>query len=492
MNEDYLSKPLPSNNDAERIVLGAILLDPKLIDIAKAHLVPSDFYNPIYKRIYAAMITVNENGDEIDAVAIQEVWKKNKDEAGEESLTWATLLVHGLPFIREKEFEKDCVVIKRHSVARYLLTMTTAVQRDILEGDDEIDDISKRVEQALLRVNDQLVGGTNNERVFVSMAEVVDPMAHQFASYNRGEFTGVRSGMKELDEKLDGGGFQPNATYLIGGAEKTGKTALALGWAYDVAKIQKKQVLYVTLEMSAVTMGKRLYSIESGIPFWKFRPGFNGSDYEQAIEGLEEFSKLPIQIADKLFGLAQIKHYLRREVDLGHKPKHIEVGMAVIDYLQLIGQGQASLQRTREVEIISRELKQLSAELGIPIIIMSSLNREGLKEGQEPDTFNLRDAQTLAFDAESVMFLHNPAYVPGKPYEPRDITDINLIISRQRNGPPGRIKLKLIGKYMQFMTEAQYQKHFGDPSADIPEAKSTGQLLNETKSLENNWDDEDW
>lgn len=492
MNEDYISKPLPSNDDAERIVLGAILLDPKLIDIAKAYLVPTDFYNPIRKHIYSAMLTVNNNGDEVSEIAVQEVWKKENHPAAE-SLQWATDLIHGLPFIREKEFTKDCITIKRHSVARYMLTMTVSVQRDILEGEENIDDISKRVEQALSRVNNQLLGESANEQAFISLAEIVDPMAHQFASYNRGEFTGVRSGMKELDEKLDGGGFQPNAVYLLGAAEKTGKTSLTLGWAYDVAKIQKKRVLIITLEMSQLTMAKRLYSIETGIPFYKFRPGFNGTDYEHAIEGLEEFSKIPIQIADKVFGLAQIKHFLRREVEAGHKKK-VEVGMAIIDYLQLIGQNATVGQtRTRDVEIVSRELRQLSAELGIPIIAVSSLNRDGLKEGQEPDTFNLRDAQSLAFDAESVMFLHNPAYVPGKPYEPRDITDITLIISRQRNGPPGRIKLKLIGKYMQFMTEAQYTKHFGDPSADKPEAKSTGQLLNETKSLEKNWDDdEEW
>jgi replicative DNA helicase len=488
--DNYLEKPLPSNDDAERIVVGAPLIDEKLFDLAKDRLVPTDFYNPFHKRTYEAMLGLNEEGIPIDPIAISEWCKRHNLSGWEQSLTRVTSLVNGLPLIKEADYNSHVKTVKKHAVSRKLLFLTNQIQRDILEGEEDIEDIAKNVETSLAIMNNQMVGMVG-DKTHHTLIEIRNPMLEQFAKYNRGEFTGVRSGMKELDEKLDGGGFQGKGTYVLGGGEKSGKTSLALRWIYEAARIQGVRVPYVTMEMSAVTLTKRLYSQHTGIPYYMFRPGFSGPLYEKAIEEIDEFSKIPITIADSIYGMAQIKHFLRRMVEMGHRTGP-PVGMAVIDYLQIINLDTVKAQsREREVTAISRELKQLSTELDIPLIVMSNLNRMGLTEGQEPDTFNLRDSGSIAFDAEAVMFLHNPAYVPGKPYESQEVTDINLIISRQRNGPTGRIKLKLIGKYMQFMTATEFDRTFGPSSDDKPELKSKGQMMLEQQKIEDVWDEEE-
>jgi replicative DNA helicase len=286
---------------------------------------------------------------------------------------------------------------------------------------------------------------------------------------------------------LDGGGLQPGGVYLCAGAEKSGKTSLALDMGYHGAVVEGCTVPIVTAEMAKANLAKRLYSAHSGIPYFKFRPGLYDSEtdkvYTRAVEGLDDFAKYPIIIADKLYGVGEISRHLRRVCEKAQKIGK-PVKFAIIDYLQLLiwDMGKASSTYER-VSAISRQLKILAMELGIALIVMSSLNREGLGEGQVPDAKNLRDSGTLAFDCEALLILWNPAYVPGKLYEPKPITDMLLIVSRQRNGPSGNIPVKFIGQYMQFMTLSQYTKAF-----KTDEIQSRGQQIADEQELDTLWD----
>jgi len=227
-----------------------------------------------------------------------------------------------------------------------------------------------------------------------------------------------------------------------------------------------------------------------------FRPGIYDSPenpvYSRAKKGLEEFAKIPIEIADDLYGFDQIRRFLLRRVEQGRKPGQIPVGLIVIDYMQLISNlSEKQMTREREVSSTSRGLKQLSGELGVPLAVLSSFNRVGLTDGVEPDVYNLRDSGSIAFDAEAVILLHNPSYIPGKPYIPKAVTDYVLIGARQRNGPSFRTPLKFIGKYMQFMTESQYARAFGDISIDKEAPKSSGQMITEARTQEAMWEIDD-
>lgn len=494
MKEELLEKPLPSNEEAEVCILGATLLDNRVFEEAFKVLVPDDFYSPFHRMVFRVMGRLFENQESIDPIKIGENMKShNESTESFGGITRITNLTFGLPHF--SNINEYVTIVKQHSISRKLLRICNNIQGDILYGADPIDQIIEVMEAQVLSVSTTLHTESKVEnKAFFSLADLAPEMHQQFQNYHDNIATGVKTGMDEVDHLLDGGGLQAGGTYLIAAGEKVGKTSLGLDWAYNIAAVQGYHVPIVTLEMGKVTMGKRLYSSHTGIPYYMFRPGLFDAPtapmYSKAIDGLENFAKIPISVADKLYSLDQIARHLRRLVEQGHKngPK---VGMAMIDYLQILSMIGKTDNPTDEITKISRGLKLLATELDIPLVIMSNLNRQGLTEGQEPDTFNLRGSQTIAFDAEAVFFLHNPAYHPGKPYTPREITDITLILARQRNGPTGRINLKLIGPYMQFMTEKQFRLHFGDPSKDQGLPQSVGQKRANDQAALDMWDEED-
>jgi replicative DNA helicase len=497
-NEEFLEKPLPSAEEAEQVILGGTVLDNRVFEFAYKTLIAEDFYNPWHRTIYRVMCRLYEGQQEIDPISMGESMKSRPDEAkaleglgGVSGLTQK--LLHGLPHFTT--VEKEVLLVKKHAVARETLRICNNISGAILYGQDPVEEIISDMEAQILRASTKLHSESKVEsKAFFTLADIAPALHQQFQNYHDNISSGVRTGMDEVDHLLDGGGLQPGGIYVVAAGEKTGKTSLALDWAYDIAAKQGYHVPIVTLEMAKETLAKRLFSAHTGIPYYMFRPGLYDAPgapmYSRAIDGLQTFSSIPISIADKLYSLDQIERHCRRMVEQGVK-SGVEVGAIVIDYMQILSILQKTQGRTDEVTKISRGLKVLASEIEKPLIVISNLNRMGLTEGQEPDTFNLRDSGTIAFDAEAVFFLHNPSYVPGKPYEPKEITDMNLILSRQRNGPTGRIPVKLIGPYMQFMTEKTFKMHFGDTSTDKTLPQSTGQKLHNDQAQANMWDTDD-
>lgn len=498
--DEYLDHSLPSSDEAEQVCIGAVLLDNSVLETCKQHFVPTDLYSPYLRMIYAAMLTLDKEGSPIDPIFIGEVLKRDLIKRGalENSggIARITNLTFGLPhFTNIEEYAK---IIKAHSVSRQALRLCNTISRDILSGDVEAVDVVAKLERKAIALSTSL--GSTGERDPVGFAKVdslADTIKAQFERYHRGESTGVKTGMKQLDDMLDGGGLQPKGTYVVGGMEKSGKTSLALDWVEDIAIRQDKAALIVTLEMSKETLLKRLYAKYTGIPYYMFRPGFkdtaNNPAYTKAMQEIDEFCKYPFKIADNLFAIDDIYRHCAKEVELGHKPENKEIGVILLDYLQLINPSGSHNSREREVGTVSRAIKMLASDLDVPVVVMSSLNRFGLTEGQVPDAHNLRDSGNIGFDAEAVLFVYNPAFVPGKPYEPREITDMQLILSRQRNGPTGTIPLKFIGPYMQFMTEDDFSKHFASKTGEL---ETKGQAERRVAEVEDIWDlsddDDEW
>lgn len=492
-NENLIDKPLPSSDEAETVILGGTLLDNAVFEDAYRQLSAEDFYSPLHRRVFSAMGALFEMQKPIDPVTISEVLKAEGSLESIGGMQRVTQLAFGLPSY--KNLNEYIAIVKQHSVRRAILRICNNISGEILSGDDDVSVTLEDMEASILKVSGKLHTESKvEEKAFWSLADIVPSLHDQLQNYHDGIQTGVKTGMDEVDDLLDGGGLQAGGLYVVAAGEKTGKTSLALDWAYDIAARQGFTVPIVTLEMSKITMAKRILSAHTGVPYFTFRPGMydaQGSNYfTKALDGLTSMAEIPITIADKLYSMDQIKRHCNRAVELGIKTGK-EVGAIVLDYLQLITLFEKSSSRADEVAKISREVKKLGTDLEKPIIIISSLNRLGLTEGQEPDTFNLRDSGTIGFDAEAVFFLHNPAYHPGKPYMPQEVTDMNLILSRQRNGPTGRIAMKLIGPYMQFMTEKQFRIHFGDPNTDSKVPQSTGEYNAKQKALTDMWDTED-
>jgi replicative DNA helicase len=481
------TKPLPSATDAEKQIIGAIQLDNDMMAQATAILKSEDFYSPACGIIYKAMEGLYNRQEVIDPIMIIEQIKLNGDNLGGGHSLLADMTTGMLRF-SEVEMKSHCRLVKKKAVARSLIKLCSEIQDECLSEEDDIEAVLESAEGRIMATSSELSTGTL-EKAGANLSEIVPDILAQFQNYRHNVSNGVSTGMREVDEKLDGGGLQNGGLYVIGGTEKSGKTSLALDWAYDAAVKQGFFVDVITAEMNRVTLAKRLFSGHTGIPYSHFRPGWKGDTYLRALKELDSFGQIPIRIYDKLRTIGQIKRQLRRNVELSKREGQKPYGFAVVDYIQLLELDGAenNRQRTEVVGKVSRELKILSTELGIPIIAMSSLNRLGLSEGAIADSHNLRDAGSIGFDAEALFMVHNPAYIPGQKYVPQPITPIDLALIRQRNGPTGDIKLMFIGAYMQFMTESQYRENLGNRETNtIP--KSVGQKVTEDKQFDDLWE----
>jgi replicative DNA helicase len=491
--DSFLDKSLPSDIEAEQFCLGTVLLNNEVMDDLVKTLVPKDFYSPLHRDFYSAMIELHNAGHSIDPINISHELKRgSRKPASYGGLATITALTE-FAFFAEN-LNDHIKKIKTLSVARETIRTCNATIRDLLAEDVEPAEVLEKAESRILTLNNSLVADRVDQVIgFTDVRDISDEVREQFYRFHSGESSGVRTGMKPLDDILDGGGLQGGASYLVAGVEKSGKTSLVLEWVRDIAVNQNRIAAVATLEMSKATMFKRLYSMHTGIPYFMFRPGFrdSGTDkvFTKAIEGLDKFSEYPIKIADSLFNMSQIRRYCSRLAEEGLKAG-TPLGVVVLDYLQLINLDTVKAQtREREVATISREIKLLASELGVPVVVISALNRAIVEDG-EPDTSNLRDSGMLAYDAEAIMFVHNPAYKPGKPYEPKEVTDIILNVARQRNGPTKRIPLKFIGKFMSFMTEMEFNKLFGHGlNGDTPRSK--GEHEQEQQNLESIWEEDD-
>lgn len=498
-SEDYLENPLPSSEESEQVCLGAVLLDNSCMEINMKFFGPEDLYNPFTRRVYAAMIHLHQSGRQIDPITIGEVLKKEGSLEALGGITRITNLTFGLPHFTAGSLEEFALIIRRMSIKRATIRLCTRVANDMLGNDPNYteEEILGHLEQKTLQLNAAISNeGTEVPHGFILAQDITPTLREHFEQLHKGIATGISTGMREVDDDLDGGGLQKKGSYLIAGSEKSGKTSLALDWGTHIATVEKKAVLFVTLEMSKEVLLKRIYSAYTGIPYFMFRPGFHDSPtnkaYTRALEGLEEFGKLPFLISDNIFEWTAIKRHVTREVEKGHKQGNTEIGLVVFDYLQLMNV--AGIYDTRaRVEAVSRGIKQLGSELDVPTLTMSSMNRKqfGDDPNPEPTVDNLRDSGQLGYDAEGIFLLHNPALVPGKPYVPKDITDITLILARQRNGPMGRYNLKFIGKHMEFMTESQFVKHFGTQDVDQNYGGTKQQARLQDDKILNLWDEDD-
>lgn len=495
--EDFLDRPLPSYEEDEAACLGFVILDNSIMETNIKYFGPEDCYNPFHRRVYAAMIELHQTGDTIDPFSISAILKREGSLESLGGTSRITNLAMGLPLV--SDLEGYAKRVRTSSIIRSTVRLCTSLQRDLLSDDpDEFNTLAK-AEQRILQLNSALNNeGTDVPHGFIAAQDITQTLREHFEQLHKGIATGISTGMKEVDDDLDGGGLQKKGSYLIAGSEKSGKTSLALDWATHIVTVEKKAVLFVTLEMSKEVLLKRIYSAYTGIPYFMFRPGFHDSptnkSYTRALEGLDEFGKLPFFISDNIFEWTAIKRHVTREVEKGHKQGNTEIGLVVFDYLQLMNINGIYDTRAR-VEAVSRGIKQLGSELDVPTLTMSSMNR--LKFGDdpnpEPTVDNLRDSGQLGYDAEGIYLLHNPALIPGKPYEKRDITDITLILARQRNGPSGRYNLKFIGKHMQFMTEATFRKAFATDDVDFGGTTKQQARIN-IENIANLWDedDEEW
>lgn len=434
---DLLGKMPPCNTEAERAVLGAVLLHDAGLAQITDFLAAEDFYIPAHQIIYQAMVTVAQRSQRIDLVTLQdELTKKDLlDTIG--GLAYIVALQEDIP--AAGLIEQHARIIKEKAVLRELIGSATGIIANCYTQDDKgIEVVLDQAEKTIFNIAHKRANQTFVQldiwlkKTFKHLSDI--------KSHGKG-ITGVPSGYKKLD--LMTSGFQKSDLVVLAARPSMGKTAIALNIAVNAAA-QNIAVGFFSLEMSAEQLTLRLLSTESGIPHQNIRNASISS------EEWIELTNVATQLAERKIFIDDTA--LTTIMDLRAKARKLkaeqQLELLVIDYLQLIQSSSRFENRHQEVSEISRSLKALAKELNIPIIALSQLSRAvDSRMDKRPILSDLRESGAIEQDADVIMFLYRDVvYNP----EAENPAAAELIIGKQRNGPTGTVFLNFIRELTKF------------------------------------------
>jgi replicative DNA helicase len=443
--EQYLERPLPSSEESERVILGAILLDNALITQAVEHLKPEDFYSPLHRKIYNAMISLFESSKQIDPILIGEELKKEGSIESIGGITTITNLTFGLPhFSNVAEYIK---VVKDKSVIRNLIRTCNHITSEALAEEDDAEVVMDHAEQMIFALAEERTrqGFSHVQPI----AERVLVKVQEYAKRETHALTGLATGFRELDQMTSG--MQRSDLIIVAARPSMGKTALCLTLAQNAAITEKAVVAIFSLEMSQEQLVMRMLSSEARVDAHRFRTGYLTRDeWGRLAGGIETLSNAKIFIDDTPgISVLEMRAKARR---LAAEQKALD--LIVVDYLQLMGGSRRVESRQQEVSQISRELKSLAKELNVPVVALSQLSRAPeARNPPKPLMSDLRESGSIEQDADVVAFIYREDYY--------NRTDDNtglaeLIIAKQRNGPTGTIRLAFLKEFTRF------ENYFGE------------------------------
>ncbi|MEG2348144.1 MAG: replicative DNA helicase [Clostridia bacterium] len=437
MENEVTNRVQPNDVIAEQAVLGSMLVDKDAVIAAVEILKPEDFYRDDNKEIYAAMFELYGLGKHIDMITLKEQLSLRGTIEKVGSIQYIATLIDNVP--TTSNIENYVKIVEEKSVTRKLIKTANDILKMGYSGTEEIDTL---IEQTEKKVFDVLQN--RNSRGYSSIKEI---LIHNFDSLenmfqNKGTVSGIESGFIDLDAKISG--LNPSDLIIVAARPAMGKSAFVLNIANFVAKQAKIPVMVFSLEMSKEQMVNRILSSESEVDAMKLRNADLSSDeWLKLGQASGVLSEIPLYIDDTP-GMSSTE--LRAKCRKAKLEKNI--GLVIVDYLQLMESKTKSPSRQQEISEISRSLKILAKELQIPVIALSQLSRATeSRTDHRPMLSDLRESGAIEQDADIVMFLHRDDY-----YDPdtdrKNIAEI--IISKNRNGATGTVELAWIGKYTKF------------------------------------------
>jgi replicative DNA helicase len=439
-----LERPLPHNVEAERSILGAILLDNNAINAAIEKLRPEDFFHDHHRRIYQQMIALSEAQQAIDLVTLAEQLQRGGELEAVGGAAYVSQLVDGVPHITNVEHYAR--IVKEKSLLRGLIHATSAIQQQALAAEEDADTILDKAESAIFQLAEDRV-----RLGLVGLHDVVTESRERIARIYEGgqRITGLSTGYDSLDNLTSG--LQPSELIILAARPSMGKTAFALNLAENISVRDNKPVAIFSLEMSKESLLLRLLSADAKIDSHKFRTGhLNHEDRGRIPRSLSRLSQAPLWIDDA--GGATV-------VEIGAKLRRLsrEKGLAlvVVDYLQLISARGRFGNRNEEISSITRGLKAMAKELKVPLVVLSQLTRAPEREDREPRLADLRESGAIEQDADVVLFIHRPNfYKKSSEVTPEERGETDLIIAKQRNGPTDTIRFVFQGSFTRFEQRA--------------------------------------
>ncbi len=440
-----LDRGLPASPDAERSILGGILLDNFLQNEAAAALQPDHFFLDSHRRIYQRMLDLNEFGKPIDIISLADELGRHKELESVGGVAYLTSLTDGVP--RRQSIEHYIRLVKDKALLRGLIHAANGMIGKALDQEDETAEVLDAAEASLFALTEARIGQ--------DLMALKDIVRESFPGgldtlYEAGRrITGVETHYTDLDELTSG--LQPSDLVIVAARPSMGKTALAINMAENVSIIGGQPVAIFSLEMSREALLRRMLCSQSKVDSHKFRTGFLGKeDLTKIRNGLDALLQAPLYIDDTPgISLTEVRAKARR---LKHTTG---LGMIVVDYLQLMSAtapgGKRYENRTQEVSAISRGLKAIAKELKVPMVALSQLSRapetRGTKDN-EPKLSDLRESGSIEQDADVVMFIYRPEYYNRD--DPTVENKAKIIIAKQRNGPTDTIQLAYIKQWTRF------------------------------------------
>jgi replicative DNA helicase len=432
----------PWSPEAEQAVLGAMLLDQDAALKAVQILDDTAFYRDAHRRLFRAMAEIVDRGDVLDPVVLRDTLSRRGDLEAAGGLEYVAELLDVVPTAANIEFHAR--IVRDKAVLRRLIEVGTQLVQSAYEGRHEVGTLLDEAEQRVFEVSN--ARGTQE---VVRIKELMWQAMERIEARDRGDESvrGVPSGFTDLDEKTNG--FQRSDLIIVAARPAMGKTSFCLNVAANAALEHKVPVAVFSLEMSKDQLVERLLAAESFVDLHRLRSGgLRADDYPKLSRAAGLLGTAPIWIDDTpALTLLELRSKARRL-----KAEH-DIGLFVVDYLQLIRGSTRAESRQEEISYISRSLKALARELETPVIALSQLSRAPEQRGgdRRPMLSDLRDSGAIEQDADLVIFIYRAEMYQGiVEREEGDEGLAEVILAKHRNGPTGLVKLAFLKQHTRF------------------------------------------
>lgn len=437
MDEAFIKKVLPHSSEAEQSVIGSMIMDKDAIVTASEMVVGEDFYEQRYGVLFDAMIELFNEGKPVDLITLSNKLKEKDVPSEICSLEFIRDLITAVP--TSANVKHYATIVKEKSTLRQLIKVTEGITNQCYLDKDKVETVLEETEKKVFDILQK-----RNTGDFVSIKDVVFHSLESIeaAAKNKGSVTGVATGFYDLDYKT--AGLQPSDLVLIAARPSMGKTAFVLNIAEYVALKSNVTTAIFSLEMSKDQLVKRILSMHSKVDSQAIRSGdLSDEDWLKLVESARTVGNSNLIIDDtSSISIGELRSKCRK-----FKLEH-NLGLVIIDYLQLMSGSKRSESRQQEISEISRSLKALAREIDAPVIALSQLSRAvEQRPDKRPMLSDLRESGAIEQDADVVMFIYRDDYYN---HDSEEAGVSEIIIGKQRNGPTGTVKLAWLSQYTKF------------------------------------------
>ncbi len=437
MDESFIKRVLPHSSEAEQSVIGSMIMDRDAIVAASELITGTDFYETQYSVLFETMIELFNEGKPVDLVTLQDRLKEKDVPAQVSSLEFIRDLVTSVPTSANVRYYAQ--IVKDKAILRRMIRVTEEIANDCYLDKEKLDVILEKTEKQVFDI-----AQNRGAKEFTDIKEVVlrSIDSIEAAAKNQGSVTGVATGFYDLDYKT--AGFQPSDLILIAARPSMGKTAFVLNIAEYVALKSNVATVVFSLEMSQDQLVKRILAMNSRVDSQAIRTGsLSGDDWASLMESARLIGNSNLVIDDtSAISVSELRAKCRK------LKLEKNLGLIIIDYLQLMTGSKKAESRQQEISEISRSLKSLAREINVPVVALSQLSRAvEQRPDKRPMLSDLRESGAIEQDADVVMFIYRDDYYNRDTEEP-GVSEI--IIGKQRNGPVGTVKLAWQAQYTKF------------------------------------------